>query len=100
MTEIISVCEKIINQSLKSDVRDFDDAIQNYCALTILTNLKTPASTQRTGMVSQVCGDFPEIMAAPLGCHLFQDLLPSCSTKTHNHEMQINPLVSSISVCQ
>jgi|SRR5450432_64331 len=36
MTEIISVGEKIINQSLKSDFRDFEDAIQYYCALTII----------------------------------------------------------------
>ena len=35
MTEIISVGEKIINQSLKSDFRDFEDAIQYHCALTI-----------------------------------------------------------------
>jgi predicted nucleic acid-binding protein len=32
MTEIISVDEKIISQSLKSDFRDFEDAIQYYCA--------------------------------------------------------------------
>ena len=36
MTEIISVGEKIINMSLKSNFRDFEDAIQYYCALTIM----------------------------------------------------------------
>ena len=36
MTEIISVGEKIIGQSLKSDFRDFEDAIQYYCAQTIV----------------------------------------------------------------
>lgn len=32
MTEIISVDEKIISQSLKSDFWDFEDAIQYFCA--------------------------------------------------------------------
>jgi predicted nucleic acid-binding protein len=36
MTEIISVGEKIIGQSLKSDFRDFEDAIQYYCAQSII----------------------------------------------------------------
>jgi predicted nucleic acid-binding protein len=36
MTEIISVGKKIISQSLKSDFRDFEDAIQYYCAQSIV----------------------------------------------------------------
>jgi predicted nucleic acid-binding protein len=35
MTEIISVDEKIISQALKSEFRDFEDAIQYYCALPV-----------------------------------------------------------------
>ncbi len=36
MTVIISVGEKIIGQSLKSDFRDFEDAIQYYCAQSVI----------------------------------------------------------------
>jgi predicted nucleic acid-binding protein len=36
MTETVSVGGKIISQSLKSDFRDFEDAIQYHSALTII----------------------------------------------------------------
>jgi len=35
MTEIVDVTKSIIKKSLKSDFRDFEDAIQYNCALTI-----------------------------------------------------------------
>jgi predicted nucleic acid-binding protein len=35
MTQVISVGESIINQSLKADFRDFEDAIQYYSALSV-----------------------------------------------------------------
>jgi predicted nucleic acid-binding protein len=35
MTEIVDVTKAIIKKSLKSDFKDFEDAIQYYCALTI-----------------------------------------------------------------
>jgi predicted nucleic acid-binding protein len=35
MTQIIAVGEKIISQSLQSDFRDFEDAIQYYSALSL-----------------------------------------------------------------
>jgi len=36
MTEIIDVTKSIIKKSLKSEFKDFEDAIQYHCALTIL----------------------------------------------------------------
>jgi predicted nucleic acid-binding protein len=38
ITEIVTVGKNIIDQSLNSDFRDFEDAIQYYCALS-LSNL-------------------------------------------------------------
>jgi len=35
MTEIIDVTSKVIQQSLKTDFKDYEDAIQYYCALSI-----------------------------------------------------------------
>jgi predicted nucleic acid-binding protein len=35
MTEIIDVTKSIIRQSLKTDLKDYEDAIQYYCALSI-----------------------------------------------------------------
>ena len=35
MTEIVDVTKAIINKSLKSDFKDFEDAIQYNCALTV-----------------------------------------------------------------
>ena len=35
MTEITDVTDAIIRQSLKSDFKDYEDAIQYYCALSI-----------------------------------------------------------------
>ena len=35
MTEIVDVTKAIIKQSLKTDFKDYEDAIQYYCALTI-----------------------------------------------------------------
>jgi hypothetical protein len=35
MTEIADVTKSIIKKSLKSDFKDFEDAIQYYCALSL-----------------------------------------------------------------
>lgn len=35
MTEITDVTKSIIKKSLKSDIKDFEDAIQNNCALSL-----------------------------------------------------------------
>lgn len=35
MTEITDVTDSVIRQSLKSDFKDYEDAIQYYCALSI-----------------------------------------------------------------
>lgn len=35
MAEIVDVTKNIINSALKSDFRDFEDAIQYHCALTV-----------------------------------------------------------------
>ena len=35
MTQITDVTDHIIRQSLKSDFKDYEDAIQYYCALSI-----------------------------------------------------------------
>ena len=35
MTEIVDVTKTVIKKSLKSDFKDFEDAIQYKCALTI-----------------------------------------------------------------
>ncbi|MEO7214015.1 PIN domain-containing protein [Mucilaginibacter sp.] len=35
MTEIVDVTKSIIRQSLKTDFKDYEDAIQYYCALSI-----------------------------------------------------------------
>jgi hypothetical protein len=35
MTEIVDVTKTIIKKSLKSDFKDFEDAIQYHCALSI-----------------------------------------------------------------
>ena len=35
MTEIVDVTKAIIQQSLKTDFKDYEDAIQYYCALSI-----------------------------------------------------------------
>ena len=35
MTEIVDVTKAIIRQSLKTDFKDYEDAIQYYCALSI-----------------------------------------------------------------
>ena len=35
MTEIVDVTKAIIKQSLKTDFKDYEDAIQYYCALSI-----------------------------------------------------------------
>ena len=37
MTEITDVNDKVIRQSLKTDFKDYEDAIQYYSALTIPT---------------------------------------------------------------
>ncbi|MBD1364121.1 PIN domain-containing protein [Mucilaginibacter sp. ZT4R22] len=35
MTEIVDVTKSIIRQSLKTDFKDYEDAIQYYCALSV-----------------------------------------------------------------
>src|SRR4051794_23149118 len=35
MTEIVDVTDNVIRQSLKTDFKDYEDAIQYYCALSI-----------------------------------------------------------------
>ena len=49
MTEIVSVGEKIISQSLQSEFRDFEDAIQYYSALSL---------TSLDGIVTRNTKDF------------------------------------------